>query len=384
MSAGRVDRLRARYRAAVPLVLRQQISWLRAAPRAAVLHSSVLARNSRGRAFQDALRPRRSPTPATDRPPDQPSPLTALVLDDVDLVERRARRQHTTESRFSFLAAHLESRHDSDLNRCSAAHLRAMHERFASEPFEGRTVLDVGAGTQNPFGLLVLLVLLGAERAIGLEPEPVADELVAARTAAMTVAWLLSAPAMVLGENEVPTALVARRAAELDVERLWRGDLGAFDGSRVQLVARPLGSTGLPDASVDLTISNSALEHLDRPTEQLADLARVTRPGGRGCHALDASDHRRYVIDGMDELAFLTLETDRALVHGTNRLRPHELATAFEQAGFVVDELRPTDSTEMTERRRRCFVEPYRSMPLDRLAVTQALLRTHRPAHAEP
>jgi SAM-dependent methyltransferase len=371
--------IRGRYRSLVPLSVRRPIGRVRTAPRDLVLRSPRVAATKRGRALQDHLRRRQSQRHAGDRSSGGLTPLATLVQDDLAVVERRARHQAASPSRFSFLAAHLEASHDTYLNRCSPAHLRSMHERFADEEVQGRTVLEVGVGTQNPYGLLRLLVLLGAEQAIGLEPEEVEDELVAARTAALTVSWLLTAPQMVLGDHPAPAATIAARAAELDCERLWRGDLSALEGSRVSLVHRTADDTGLPDADVDLVLSNSVLEHLEHPTEDLAELHRITRPGGRACHAIDASDHHRYSVEGLHQLTFLEVESPDLLVHGSNRLRPHQLAELAGQAGFVVDELRPTVHDEVDEAMRAGFVEPYRSMPIEQLSVTHALLRAHRP-----
>lgn len=49
----------------------------------------------------------------------------------------------------------------------------------------------------------------------------------------------------------------------------------------IELLARDLGATGLPDASVDLVISRSVLEHVEDPVAVYAEIQRVLRPGGR-------------------------------------------------------------------------------------------------------
>ena len=83
------------------------------------------------------------------------------------------------------------------------------------------------------------------------------------------------------------------RATGTDIERAreraasfggrWPLRFHAFDGQNVPL----------PDASVDLVISKSVLEHVpDRQVEpQLADLQRVLRPGGVMIHIIDLRDH---------------------------------------------------------------------------------------------
>jgi SAM-dependent methyltransferase len=376
--------LRARYRTLVPRVVRRPLWWARNAPHLAVLRSNRLSRSRRGRALQATVLRRRSLARSVhgEEAAGHLGALAAAALDQVDQLEARVGRHRPAlgPSLFSFVAAHLEARHDHYENRCSPAHLRSMAERFAPEVRAGDVVLEVGSGSQNPFALPVLLVLLGADEAIGIDTDPVVDELVAARSVALTVSWMLTAPTMLLGDRPAPTATIAERASELDCERLWRGDLGALDGSRVRLLARSATDTGLDTDTVDLTLSNSVLEHLSQPAEAMAELARVTRSGGRAVHAIDASDHHRYVYDGLHPLTFLEVESTEALMNGSNRLRPHQLAEACAAAGFVVDELEPTDRIELTEADRASFVEPYRSMSLQQLEVTHAVLRAHLPS----
>lgn len=40
-------------------------------------------------------------------------------------------------------------------------------------------------------------------------------------------------------------------------------------------------TTGLPDASVDMVISNHALEHTRHPLQELQEIHRILKPGGR-------------------------------------------------------------------------------------------------------
>jgi predicted nuclease with RNAse H fold len=60
------------------------------------------------------------------------------------------------------------------------------------------------------------------------------------------------------------------------------------------------------------------------------------------------------------------------MVPWCNRLRPAQFAEIFERHGFEVLEVHPYTTIPMTEQSRQKFAEPFRSMPLETLAVTQA------------
>ena len=57
----------------------------------------------------------------------------------------------------------------------------------------------------------------------------------------------------------------------------------------------PGASSGVPDASVDLILSNSVIEHVLDVEELVAELDRVAAPGGVQYHFVDFSDHRAQV-----------------------------------------------------------------------------------------
>jgi SAM-dependent methyltransferase len=65
--------------------------------------------------------------------------------------------------------------------------------------------------------------------------------------------------------------------------RLIGVDLVEFRGeiAGLELLPRDLSTTGLPDASVDLILSRSVLEHVEEPAAVYAEMFRILRPGGR-------------------------------------------------------------------------------------------------------
>lgn len=97
--------------------------------------------------------------------------------------------------------------------------------------------------------------------------------------------------------------------------------------------------TDIPDATVDIVLSNAVLEHLANPRQALAQLSRITRPGGLGLHQVDFRDHRdfdrplEYLL--LDPGTFESMFVER---HGEcgRQLRPLEMGRMFREAGFAV------------------------------------------------
>ena len=65
--------------------------------------------------------------------------------------------------------------------------------------------------------------------------------------------------------------------AILDVAR---GNLWELGIANVELHEADLAALPLADDSVDAAVANMVLHHAERPAEMLAEMARVTRPGG--------------------------------------------------------------------------------------------------------
>jgi ubiquinone/menaquinone biosynthesis C-methylase UbiE len=50
----------------------------------------------------------------------------------------------------------------------------------------------------------------------------------------------------------------------------------------------------LPDGSIDIHYSNATFEHLADIPASIAQLGRITKPGGVGFHQIDFRDHRNF------------------------------------------------------------------------------------------
>jgi SAM-dependent methyltransferase len=198
----------------------------------------------------------------------------------------------------------------------------------ASARIQGATVLELGPGRTPE--ICMGLVLAGADRAVGLD---VASQI--------RDYWRDPARWRALRstlEGQVPLHAVRNHplddvAAEALAERV---SFGVYDGHRVPL----------PEASVDIVLSKSTLEHVRRRDVRplLRDLARVVKPGGVMVHVIDLRDHMWINgddvagdwLDGLryPEPLFRAMFSNRSTM--INRLRSADWRRAFRDAGFEV------------------------------------------------
>jgi ubiquinone/menaquinone biosynthesis C-methylase UbiE len=156
--------------------------------------------------------------------------------------------------------------------------------------------------------------------------------------------------------------------ADFDLARLAKGDPGGLS-PRLQFVQRSICDTGFADGSVDVTFSNSVLEHLPDIDQFLTECARITRPGGFGVHGIDVADHRRYSNPSIHALEFLTEERTDPILHECNRLRLGDHERKFAEHGFEILTTRRDPPIDLPADLRARFVEPWRSLPDDQLNV---------------
>lgn len=125
---------------------------------------------------------------------------------------------------------------------------------------------------------------------------------------------------------------------------------------------------GLPDASLDLCVSNAVLEHVADLPAGIRRLGRITKPGGLGLHQVDFRDHRdferplEHLTEGGLRSRFRALRHRGA--HG-HTWRSVHYARAFEAAGFRIEAFEPNLHAEpgyladlLTRCRRRWLALP--------------------------
>lgn len=289
------------------------------------------------------------------------------------------------------LNGELEQSLDLHNNRFSLRRYRDLFDSFyryvgpPAPPLEAATIVDLGCGSLNPFGFLFVLLMLGARRGIAIDLETIHDWPRAANALAEVAATLLIAPDRIVGETPAPIAQLLKNITAFDLAKLRAGDRTGIDPARLVYRRESVHSLSLDTGEADLIISNAFFEHIPAVESAIAELARVTRPGGMGVHVIDCSDHRRYHDARIHPLQFLTESHEGPLAHGSNRLRPVEFAELFERNGFEVINMESFQQAALTTELRGLLVPPYRTMPEEMLVntIVKLVVRRRHPAQTE-
>ena len=136
---------------------------------------------------------------------------------------------------------------------------------------------------------------LGAELVYG----PIAAELVAMSPHPLGGRTVLDAGA---GTGAVSSAVAAQDARVVAMD-LSAGMLAWNAAARPPCAVADIRALPLADGSVDDAIAAFVLNHLTDPVAGLAELARVTRPGGAALAAVFSNDSRSQARDRIDALA---------------------------------------------------------------------------------
>lgn len=277
---------------------------------------------------------------------------------------------------FTSLIGELERRVDVGENRLSprsfAGTFGFVHfcQQNHGLPTTGATYLDIGCGSVHPYGRMFAHLMAGASRAGCLELDPIQDPGEAVRTLAHMAAAALVDPSTVFGPLPITAAAILAHIADFDLARLAKGDAGGLPQDRLLYLQRSVDATGLPDRCVDVVVSNSVLEHVADVDATLAELARITRPGGFAMHNIDAGDHRWYATPALHRLEFLTDAGTEPIRFGCNRLRMVDFERRFQMHGFAVRVRMPGPPVAMTPELRSRLQPPWSGMPDEVLCET--------------
>ncbi|MEO8622964.1 MAG: methyltransferase domain-containing protein [bacterium] len=277
-------------------------------------------------------------------------------------------------------------------NRWSAHRYRDLLSAFYKTvpqprpPLDGATIVDLGCGGKNPFGLLFLFLMLGAQRGIGVDLDEIEDDARAARGLADLAATMLIDPDEILertgyrryfrrrrvqGADELAVSReqLLRNVSSFDLGKLRRGDPAGIDADRLEYRHESVHALSFPDAEADIVISNAFFEHIPRIDDAIAEIARITKAGGLGVHVIDGVDHRIYDDASCHPLEFLTEPGDDSMLRGTNRVRPMEFIALFERHGFEVVAFQPFNRVDITPDVREQLSDPWQSMSDEMLSV---------------
>jgi SAM-dependent methyltransferase len=245
-------------------------------------------------------------------------------------------------------------------------------------PIQNATYVELGCGSLNPFGTLFLFLMLGARRGVAVDLDPIQDEKAALSALADLVAFMLIDPHRILADYPIARQSILDNIASFDLAKLGSGDHDGVDRDRLSFRQETVHSLSLEDSEADVVYSNSFLEHISRAEAGVAELSRITRPGGMGIHNIDLSDHRRYGDSSHHMLAFLQDDSGEELVGESNRLRLPDFVRMFEHQGFDVLATRVYHSADMSEELRSTFIEPFRSMNLADLEAAGVVIVTRK------
>jgi SAM-dependent methyltransferase len=265
--------------------------------------------------------------------------------------------------------------HNNRLSRRRYRDLFGTFYEFVEPPrptLKGATIVELGCGSINPYGLLFLFLMLGARRGLAIDLDEIQDVPRAARALADLAAMILIDPREVLGDYLITPEQVLKNIASFDLARLRAGDPLGLDPARLTYMRESVHGLSLAKGEADLVVSNAFFEHITLVDDAIAEVSRITRKGGIGVHTIDGSDHRRYDNPACHPLELLTEADNEPLVHGSNRIRPLEFASVFERHGFEVISCEPFESVEVTAELRSRLVEPFRSMTNEALTVAIA------------
>lgn len=277
----------------------------------------------------------------------------------------------------------IDARLDVHLNRFSRRRyfdlLQPILDRVPPSDLEGRTVVDLGAGSLNPFAFGFMLLMLGARRAYAVDLDGVQDVERALRALATAAGWLLVDPGRVTGRHSIEARSVLDNLDGFDLQQLAAGSPGGVAADRLIYLQESIETLSLEDGEADVVSSVSLLEHVDDIQGIVDSLWRITKPGGLGFHVVDFVDHRLYGGQVKSPFDFLTIASSDSVVHGCNRVRRGQLRALFERRGFVVERVDVCRTDPLEEDEQRLFVEPYRTMSMEDLMVTCARFIVRRP-----
>lgn len=233
----------------------------------------------------------------------------------------------------------------------------------------GKQILELGPG--RSLGTALLLACHGA-RVTAVEPDPAPWDPDYHPRFYAAMLERLSGPGTSLDLDSLQMTVEQGRIPK-EAVRLVRGNL--------------LQARGIGPESQDAVFSNAVLEHVAQLPETLAELARVTRPGGLGFHQIDFRFHPRE-SDPLRFLLFSPAKYER-LRSFTGRgcgscLRLSQYERLFAEAGFrilrreVTQRIEPEYLERFRRRLKRRRNSLYRDWPKEDLEILSARLEVVR------
>ena len=272
----------------------------------------------------------------------------------------------------------LQSFSDVFLNRHSLANIKEVYSALVRPnieqhlPVKDATWVELGAGSINPWSFSMALLAMGAKKAVPIDLDPVGDSKAACCTLFEIAKAIIVDPASVVGSDGsgITPQEILNNLHGFNFAELSNGSISGIPSSRLDYRLESVYEMTLPEASVDVVVSNAFLEHVPDVSKAVKAIARITKPGGYGVHIIDTIDHWTYGVPGAGPLDFLKIDPDEPLVHGSNRVRPKEFVNIFERNGFEVLSANYGNPVPVTLKERSNFLAPWSAMAIDDLIPT--------------
>lgn len=213
--------------------------------------------------------------------------------------------------------------------------MRAMSEVLGTHlsPKEwlfGKSVLDFGAGVDNPFNLCALLYANGAENCVALEPQPI--EMRSARSATLEMVKSIFLDPTKYNLTGIENATLKHRVSKLHYEAFDSQDENGdtVDLGNVKHVKR---YDDLRDLKFDLILSTAVLEHVEDVHYELDRHYALMNPGAVCVHHVDFKDHEKNP-DQFFSFYYQDMEKQKKL--SLNQFRAIDIQRTLESTGIDV------------------------------------------------
>lgn len=257
-------------------------------------------------------------------------------------------------------------------NRYSAQRTRQsfmlIWKKLGFESWQGKRVLDLGAGEYVPASLSLVAVSHGVDMALAVDPSPIVNIERSLSAYEELVKDILYVPEQYCHSNY--QQLHENIYKSDSIKCLKTGTFNTHCAADFLFLQSPVNEIPQID-NVDIVWAFSVLEHIENLTEACHILYQMTKKGGRHFYTIDFTDHRRYVDSSFGPWDFLC---DQYYSGDQNRLRFTAVRNTFEQAGFRVIYYKPVAQMEIDNHARDRLLPEFTHISDQELSILNAHL----------
>lgn len=198
------------------------------------------------------------------------------------------------------------------------------------------TVLDLGCGVFNPFGVASIFALNGAHKVTCLDVSGFDITRVSEVTFEMLSHAKLFPEDIAFDPSTV--RIVSSKLSAVDFRKLKMGDLACLSPLNINHVVADISNL-TPDitgSQYNVIFSHTVLEHFLNPEQCIRSLAALSSPSAVHYHYIDFCDHRAYTHPDKFHYWSYLMEPKHVKDTLINKLRPSQYRRLLEQCGFEI------------------------------------------------